>query len=113
MYVYTLEQALARGYNSGLYTTAVPGAEFIAILDFTMWSRWACIDCFFTEVRSGQKLLLTARYRRLESGLLGYTPEDAQIDFSQRGLCGGIYRVATHKSTFGRPTWASAELLAR
>lgn len=96
--------ALKRGYEPRLYSyTAgdIPLGSVEAVLDFKIWAMKAMgIGCYFTEVHTGRKILLTVYYRKVG----GYSLPGSKTDFSscptatiyrlfiwQNGHSGSIY----------------------
>src|SRR4051812_40690387 len=59
--VFAWKDALAKGLNPGLYSYSdIPLGEYDAILDFKIWAKKVmAINCYFTEVLTGRKILLT------------------------------------------------------
>jgi len=59
--VFAWKDALANGLSPGLYSYSdVPLGEYDAILDFKIWAKkLMAINCYFTQVVTGKKILLT------------------------------------------------------
>ena len=65
------------------------------------------LQCFFTVPVTGERFRVSA-FR--EDGK-HYTPKDENIDFSEEGLEGGLYRLTIGKNKKGRAAWLAAELV--
>lgn len=88
------------------YSIPEPG-EFIAQLKFKIWGKYPCLHCFFTTDK-GEKIKLAAFIDRETEK---YTARDLEIDFSEAGIEGTMYKLHVSKNSKGRPAWLSAERL--
>lgn len=105
--VFAWKDALAKGYQPGLYSyNEVPLGEYDAILDFKIWAKKVmAINCYFTEVLTGKKILLTVFCN--EAGV--YKVGSSEINFANCDI-GIVYRINVMANQKKRIVFADAVL---
>ena len=93
----------------------LPHTPWIGRLDFKVWGQapGGSLNCYFTDVVSGQRYRLSAFPRRLGDPHAGkYTPRNCDIDFASETIQDGTFTITTGFGKQNNPVWFSAEMNA-
>lgn len=100
--VMSFNNAAKMGYDYKPYIydpDQIPMGKIDAVLDFKTWSkRIMAINCFFTQVDTGTKFVITV-YCSHQTGL--YAIKGSGVDFSNCGV-GIIYTVEVARNRYGK-----------
>jgi len=103
----TYEQAVEDGLEPREYSYEPILGEYLARLDFKVWGKKLNLQCFFTIPGTGERFRISA----FRTDTPRYTPRDGEIDFSEEGNEGNLYRLHVAETPKGKPKWLSAELV--
>ena len=107
MRAYSYAEALAYGFQMDKYTFKNETMTTEAVLHFKVWGKKWNLQCYFQNIRTGERFILSAFCGSTKR----YTPRDKDIDFSESGIEHGLYEVITAPNSKGKITWDSATLM--
>lgn len=107
MRAYSYRDAVELGLEPQEYSFAKEAMTTEALLDFKVWGKKWNLQCYFQNIRTGEKFILNAFCGSTKQ----YTPRDKSIDFSEPGIENGLYQVTTAPNSKDKIIWESATLL--
>lgn len=90
----------------------LPNGSWTGRLDFKVWGQapGGSLNCYFTDIATGQRYRLGAFPRRLGDPHAGkYTPRECTIDFASEDIQGGLFTLTTGAGRKNNPVWFNAE----
>jgi hypothetical protein len=103
-------EAVALGFDPNSYERfQLPRGTWVGRLDFKIFGQSRNLLCYFTDVATGRRYVLSA-WIRIELRSRMYCARDGVIDFSQPATEGLVYDLETNRTRAGGPAWNKAQL---